>query len=196
MRILLTVILVLVLLVPISFFAYSISLHCLVLPYIPSLSLLQPSIVYAGISLDQAIAISPDSDGDCLPDVVDNCRDEFNPRQKDSDENAVGDICTNLSNCTGKSCIEDLIKEDLKSRLSLIDASEIEISGTKDVVWNYLCMYEGVCSTTVNGYIIQANYNGVNYWYETSDKREIHYAGSPDYIESPRFGDYIRWQGE
>ncbi len=34
-----------------------------------------------------------DSDGDGVPDRIDNCPDEYNPGQEDSDQNGVGDRC-------------------------------------------------------------------------------------------------------
>ena len=41
-----------------------------------------------------------DTDGDCLPDNIDNCPNVANPGQQDSDNNGVGDACQ----CTPQSC--------------------------------------------------------------------------------------------
>ena len=39
-----------------------------------------------------------DSDGDGIPDSMDNCPNKFNPDQKDSDGDGVGDVCDNCVN--------------------------------------------------------------------------------------------------
>jgi hypothetical protein len=36
---------------------------------------------------------SGDRDGDGVPDTVDNCPDAFNPDQRDSDGDGIGDVC-------------------------------------------------------------------------------------------------------
>lgn len=35
----------------------------------------------------------PDSDGDGVADEQDNCQDQYNPSQKDGDEDGIGDVC-------------------------------------------------------------------------------------------------------
>ncbi|MDH3361566.1 MAG: thrombospondin type 3 repeat-containing protein [Nitrosopumilus sp.] len=45
-----------------------------------------------------AIAVSLwDSDGDKIPDIVDNCPDVYNPDQADSNGNKIGDACENIN---------------------------------------------------------------------------------------------------
>ncbi len=34
-----------------------------------------------------------DSDNDCIPDSIDNCPDDYNPNQKDLDNDSTGDVC-------------------------------------------------------------------------------------------------------
>jgi hypothetical protein len=45
------------------------------------------------ITLDQALTLSPDSDGDGVLDLLDNCPFTANPDQQDRDGNGVGDVC-------------------------------------------------------------------------------------------------------
>lgn len=40
-----------------------------------------------------------DGDGDGIPDVCDNCPDDYNPDQADSDGNGIGDVCDAQSCC-------------------------------------------------------------------------------------------------
>ena len=46
------------------------------------------------------VAASPDTDGDGVPDHLDNCPDVANPDQADTDGDSVGDAC-DLDECTG-----------------------------------------------------------------------------------------------
>ncbi len=61
--------------------------------------------IYEGILDEERIVIHygtglgcPDSDGDELPDCVDNCPNDYNPGQTDSDDDDVGDACDNCPN--------------------------------------------------------------------------------------------------
>lgn len=46
------------------------------------------------ITLNEALSLSPDSDGDGVPDLVDNCPLVANPDQQDSDGDGIGDTCS------------------------------------------------------------------------------------------------------
>lgn len=40
-----------------------------------------------------AVHYEPDGDDDGIPDVIDNCPDDYNPLQEDTDSDGVGDVC-------------------------------------------------------------------------------------------------------
>jgi hypothetical protein len=45
------------------------------------------------VSITQLEAISPDTDGDGISDLLDNCDDVVNPDQADADGDGIGDVC-------------------------------------------------------------------------------------------------------
>jgi hypothetical protein len=47
------------------------------------------------INIDDVIPVSPDSDGDGIVNILDNCPFDINPTQADSDEDSIGDACDN-----------------------------------------------------------------------------------------------------
>jgi len=47
------------------------------------------------LRVDHDLCAGPDSEGDGVPDFVDNCPDLYNPGQEDADDDNVGDICDN-----------------------------------------------------------------------------------------------------
>jgi hypothetical protein len=47
------------------------------------------------INIDDVIPVSPDSDGDRIVNILDNCPFDTNPTQADSDEDSIGDACDN-----------------------------------------------------------------------------------------------------
>jgi hypothetical protein len=51
--------------------------------------------------------ISPDSDGDGIPDNIDNCPDVYNPDQADSDGDGVGDACDTGNDSDGDGVPDD-----------------------------------------------------------------------------------------
>jgi Tol biopolymer transport system component len=56
------------------------------------------------LTLEQALSLSPDSDGDGVRDLLDNCPFVANPDQADSDGNGVGDACEPFVVNTPPSC--------------------------------------------------------------------------------------------
>ena len=61
---------------------------------------------------DYVLAGYFDSDGDGIPDVGDNCPADYNPEQKDTDEDGAGDVCDLMCgdvNCNGEVNIGDVI---------------------------------------------------------------------------------------
>ena len=74
--------------------------------YRPTTSSPQPA---TGISRDEAMDLSPDSDGDGLVNIADNCPFVANPDQADNDGDAIGDDCYSI----------ELAKRDLASRLKV-----------------------------------------------------------------------------
>ena len=56
----------------------------------------EPGLTYPivdGNAMIRALEGEPDRDGDGVPDSKDNCPDAFNPFQRDSDGDGVGDVC-------------------------------------------------------------------------------------------------------
>ena len=54
---------------------------------------LQVSVVDSDVSGQDFAASAPDTDDDGIPDVSDNCPDDYNPDQADSDQDGFGDVC-------------------------------------------------------------------------------------------------------
>lgn len=128
-----------------------------------------------GINLQEAMGASPDSDGDGLKDVIDNCPLFVNPDQKDTDQSGVGDDCE----------VFEMAKEDLAFRLaghrspSVLGIWEEKIT---EIAWPNSCIGfktpGEVCATVITpGYKVIFAVNGKKYLYHTDKFTLFRFAG-------------------
>ena len=99
-----------------------------------------------GVDIEEAVKTSPDTDGDGVVNVLDNCVLIPNADQADRDEDGVGDACHVIK----------LAKDDLAARLgSLASVLGIETEAT-NVVWPDSCLgvpsSDGCAPGEVRGY--------------------------------------------
>ena len=143
------------------------------------------------ITLEQALSISPDADGDGLPNLKDNCplvanfdqRDErvgerpgggrFD--QRDADHDGVGDACSGLSAQIQR------VREDLAKRLPGTVMADVKVLRVEDVDWKTSCLgmpYEDLCLRgKTPGYKILLQVAEKKYWYHTDKQAHFEYAG-------------------
>ena len=139
-------------------------------PNVPTTSPPQFNI-YDEMSLEDALSLSPDTDEDGAPNVVDNCPFLANPDQEDADSDGVGDVCYVL----------ELAEEDLAVRLGSRPAVlGIGPEKIENVEWPDGCLgmsSVGSCAQgSVPGYrvVFRVSVGGGTYLYHT-DKNEKFY---------------------
>ncbi len=124
------------------------------------------------LDIEQAEKVSPDTDGDGVVNLRDNCPRTANSDQADSNSDGVGDACS------GFSLQLERVRGDLAKRLG-VEESEIETVETEEVVWNNICLgiNEGmdVCSTSSKtpGYKFTLRVSGRDYQYHTDEGSHI-----------------------
>src|SRR5215217_615433 len=94
------------------------------------------------ISLQQALSISPDADGDGVPNIKDNCPLVSNPDQLDADRDGVGNACSGLA------AQLERVREDLANRLSGANTADVKVLRVDEVDWKNSCLgmpYEDLC---------------------------------------------------
>ena len=140
-----------------------------------------PDSLSNGFTLEDALELSPDSDGDGIDDVLDNCPDITNPDQGDGDGDGVGDKCV----------VIELAKEDLAKRLNgnaaLLGIGIVEVHET---VWEDSCLglpSSVACQPTrIPGYRLTfrvSRASGTLYRYHTDKNVDFRYAGP---VSSPK----------
>lgn len=132
----------------------------------------------AGVDIEEAMETSPDTDGDGVVNVLDNCVLIPNADQADRDEDGVGDACHVIK----------LAKDDLAARLgSLASVLGIETEAT-NVVWPDSCLgvpsSDGCAPGEVRGYrLVLTPSPDQAYLYHTDMIETFRFVGP---IEEPR----------
>lgn len=127
------------------------------------------------LTLDEALSLSPDSDGDGVPNLVDNCPLVANPDQEDSDGDGVGDACSGLANQVKR------IEQDLAKRLGVTASTSIGVVHVDAVVWRNSCLglpWEDLClGGKTSGYRIKLRASGQEYVYHTDRSAAFEFVG-------------------
>jgi len=127
------------------------------------------------ITLQQALSISPDADGDGVPNLKDNCPLVANADQLDSDHDGVGDACSGLSAQLRR------VREDLVKRVPDTVAADVKVLRVEEIDWKTSCLgmpYEDHCLPgKTPGYKILLQVAEKKYWYHTDKQAHFEYAG-------------------
>jgi len=97
------------------------------------------------LTREEAFVISPDTDGDGVPNAFDNCPFDFNPDQADSDGNGIGDACPiipvaidikpgafpNTINLTSSGVIQVAILSSPTFDARLVNPATVTLTGAK-----------------------------------------------------------------
>jgi hypothetical protein len=136
-----------------------------------------PPSTPVGMSIEEAKGISPDTDGDGIINLLDNCPAVANPDQRDSDSDGVGDDCSGLAYTL------ELVRQNLAGRLGT-PQDRIQVSKVEAVMWPDSCLsvpaHQGldVCGNTPTpGYRITLLVTDKTYLYHTDAVAIYEYIG-------------------
>lgn len=130
------------------------------------------------MSLDEALAISPDSDGDGVRNLLDNCPFVPNADQADNDGDEIGDVCYVIR----------LAEKDLAERFDGSPAVlGIGVVKVTEVVWSSKCLglasLETCAQVKTPGYQLVlrvAQAAGQEYLYHTDQIESYQFVGPVD----------------
>ena len=95
-----------------------------------------PYVILAGLDVDRYPLYTPppavDTDGDGIPDAVDNCPTVSNPGQEDADGDSVGDACDNCPNTSNPDQKESEIPTGLISYWMFDEGTGTLVSDSSD----------------------------------------------------------------
>ena len=97
------------------------------------------------ITLEEALEMSYDADGDGVPDLLDNCPFTFNPDQKDTSGRGIGDACAvinvksgdpkNTLNSHSSQMVEVAILSSDTLDATRVDQASVRLMGTGGATW-------------------------------------------------------------
>jgi hypothetical protein len=127
------------------------------------------------LTLQQALSMSPDADGDGVANLHDNCPLVANSDQRDSNHDGVGDVCSGLS------AQLERVRDDVLKRVSGAVAADVRVIRVEEVTWKNSCLgmsYEDRClGGKTPGYKILLQVSEKKYWYHTDREADFKYAG-------------------
>ncbi len=136
------------------------------------------------LTLKDLVSVSPDTDGDGVVNVVDNCPRIWNTNQLDKDGDGIGDICYVLH----------LAREDLAKRLDVNAAVVgLGVEQITEVVWPDACLglasLEPCAQVETPGYrlILKGGRGsgGQKYLYHTDKIETFQFVGPVDDAKQP-----------
>lgn len=139
--------------------------------------------------LCKTITVLPDTDGDGVPNISDNCPTVSNPLQEDTDGDGIGNACDNcplIPNPNQADCNNNGIGD-------ACDDPDQDCDGVYDGVDN--------CLTVFNPFQIDQNQNGIGDACEvfpktgintTNPKTELHLSNGSLYIDNPEKGIVLK----
>lgn len=127
------------------------------------------------LNLQQALSMSPDADGDGVPNLKDNCPLLANPDQLDTNHDGVGDACSGLT------AQLERVRDDLLERTPGAVAADVKVIHVEEIIWKSSCLgmpYEHLCIPgKTPGYKILMRVSEKEYWYHTDKHANFKFAG-------------------